>query len=375
MAKPEFPDDQGFLCSEPDVVFSLEDAEKMSHMVDACNEASQITAQRLEEIGESLPDGDEKTLFQSQLAEWLTKKQRSTAAKWPWSTTSLPTKEKADDVVVIDEDDPPTISEAVETEEVLTLESMYPKPSKPNNRDMRPEAISTIAQDLTDYCNEACKRGCDDFVWLGWSAEQFSHGNYQRLDRPRTGTHLYFISTKGARKMLPMMETVPDQHMGNFFRDIILTKWRVPRGDFPSVKGCYIYPSVAHYYTHESCTAKKGTILEHHCNDVWAQPGTRCRPDHPEDLVRKFYFYKSRGPPEKVLDSNGDCELRLPEAHERCRWLTEAPPGTPAQSLGWRPRHEGTVDSKWEPPPQCKNPVLVFSFWVWLPSFGASSDS
>ena len=119
-------------------------------------------------------------------------------------------------------------------------------------------------------------------------------------------------------------------HMGSTIKLKMLQDWS------NEINGGYIVPPIGGYYTHYSTTERTGRVLETHLQDRWAQPGTRRRDGHDDDLNRYICKVQKSGPENRVTN-----ELDLPAMHEKATWLTEAPPGTPEVSCGRRPRHRG----------------------------------
>ena len=66
----------------------------------------------------------------------------------------------------------------------------------------------------------------------------------------------------------------------------------------------------------------------------WAREGTRKRT--PAQFHRRLGEFTAFGPAVWLTE-----HIRLPEQFEELRWLTQAPPHTPPELLGWKPRHEG----------------------------------
>ena len=123
-------------------------------------------------------------------------------------------------------------------------------------------------------------------------------------------------------------------HMGSTLKLKWMLDWR------DCIHGGYIMPPIGGFYTHLSTTTT-GRILDTHLKDKWAQPGTRTRPDHPEDKVRRVCLVTEKGHANYVTEG-----LNLPELHDEAAWKTEAPPGTPREALGVRPRHLGVAHAK-----------------------------
>ena len=66
------------------------------------------------------------------------------------------------------------------------------------------------------------------------------------------------------------------------------------------------------------------------------------------DTHRWIAAFTEKGPPIWLTD-----EVKLPEQLRRLRWLTQAPPNTPAWQTGWRYYHEG---KSLEDKPQTEDP-------------------
>ena len=130
-----------------------------------------------------------------------------------------------------------------------------------------------------------------------------------------------------ARWLLERWIAPPDMHMGRFLHDVVGLQWQ------QHVGACYVWPPIGSFFTHTSQT-RPGAVLRSHFSSKWAQEGTRKRT--PAQLDRRLGEFTAFGPAVWLTE-----DIRLLEQLEELRWLTQAPPHTPPELLGWKPRHEG----------------------------------
>ena len=119
--------------------------------------------------------------------------------------------------------------------------------------------------------------------------------------------------------------------MGTFFARKLGYQWQ-------NRFGCaYVWPPIGGYFTHKSTTcstASQGRILEIHCEQRWRQAGTRKEND--DQTHRWIAGFTPTGPANWLGEA-----IHLPRDLVKLRWLTQAPPGTLKEQLGWRYFHEG----------------------------------
>ena len=328
-AKPEWPDDTGFLFAEPDTVFTEEQAKKLTeyfadYQVDMSRREKR---RRLEEMADNLNTTAERCEFQRLVEEWESEEASAAAAPWPAATSSYPEPSG-------ESSEPPRSASSSAASSggnaSIKVDSFVQRGTRVTWEDCKPENISQAAQDITDTCNEGHRRGLSDFQWLGWSAEQYTWGTKAR-NAPKCGTHLYYWSAAGARKALTFVNRWEDKHLAYLFREDILL------GLGGQIQGGFVRPPLGYYYTHPS-TTNPGKTLAHHVNDRCAQPGTRKRLGHIHDKDRTFHKYVRHGECPQI-----GAPLRLPQEHVKCRWITQIPPREfcGREVSGWQARHEG----------------------------------
>jgi hypothetical protein len=101
--------------------------------------------------------------------------------------------------------------------------------------------------------------------------------------------------------------------------------------------GCsYVWPPIGGFFTHPSTTVRKSEerVLQSHFDSEWAQEGTR-------KLIAAHHHRCILGFTESGTGQWLETvPVILPEDLPSCRWITCAPPGTPAWQCGWRSYHE-----------------------------------
>lgn len=194
-----------------------------------------------------------------------------------------------------------------------------------------PVEISDHLQDLQALFTRAARAGRGGFLWCGWNACQWTQTCKKiRTTSPSTGAQLSMMTAKCARELLPLWHQVPNMHMGSFFKFRMGLEWQ-------EKLGCsYVWPPIGGFFTHPSTTVGKSEarVLHSHFESKWAQEGTRAL--IPAHHHRWIVGFTEKGPAhwlEKV-------PVILPEDLPSCRWITCAPPGTPAWQCGWRSYHE-----------------------------------
>ena len=328
---PQWAPDTGFLFAEPDTVFTLEQANKLGEYFKDYGADMSLRAKmhRLEELAETMTTTAEREEYGRILEQWKDLQAQSSAAAWPSTSRSSSSAGESTE--------PPSGASHGESTEPpfwtfdkVNVSAWVQKGSKVKWEDLEPRKISEAAEDITDTVNYGCRLGFKHFQWLGWSAEQYTHHSHRVRKAPKSGSHLLFVSAEGARKMMGLVPRMPDKHLAYILKEEILTEFR------DIIKGGFVYPPLAYYYSHAS-TTNPGKFLSHHLDAGWAQPGTRRRPFVHTDIDRRFHRYE---PPPRPCPQVG-APLSLPAQSQECRWITQLPPGFDSDASGWGGRHEG----------------------------------
>ena len=106
---------------------------------------------------------------------------------------------------------------------------------------------------------------------------------------------------------------------------------------------CVKYPPIGGYFTNKSTACSSDTIeriLQTHFEHKWCQAGTRKEND--DQTHRWIAAFTPTGPANWLMKR----PVVWPRDLEKLRWLTQAPPGTLKDQLGWRYYHEGIPPSK-----------------------------
>ena len=324
MAHQSHAPDTTFIVSEPDFVFYKEDGEEyLSYL--SKEEAETQTLTRWEEMAEKLSPEAAKD-FRRELRVYLEAVKKDKNAPWP---KERPLVESDDDEVATSR----WTSELVDTGNGVV--EAFSRPQKPAASGFRPKDISDHLHDLQALMTAAARMGRDGFLWLGWNACQWQSGYKKKGVRttcPASGAQLTMITSACARKLLPKWRQERDTHMGTFFSQKLGLLWQEFLG------AAYVYPPIGGFFTHKSTTCsteKCERVLRDHFDHSWSQAGTRKEAKWQQH--RWICGFTERGSAKWL----GRGAVKLPAMLEPLRWKTQAPPGTPASSCGWRYYHEG----------------------------------
>ena len=205
---------------------------------------------------------------------------------------------------------------------------------------------SGFLMDVIDIANIAARKGCGDFIWLGWDASHWTGGieerpsNRIRQQSPTSGAHLSVMTTKGARYLMEKLKAglLPKGHMGHQFIHWLLNFQGTRALPNPDFGACYIVPPLGGYMSHPTTWMKdkKQAYLHSHWSAKWMQEGSRTEDFKGRSKTRKLVHYRIRGPCEDI------CMVNLPLL-ENDWWTTEAPESMPDYMRGVQSYHRPRV--------------------------------
>ena len=212
----------------------------------------------------------------------------------------------------------------------------HPLKRPPGKGDERP---TDYLVDLQAYATLAHRLGRGNLIWCGWNASHFKkRDKKKRTTHPSTGAQLLMVTTQGARLMLKEWLELPDSHMGGFIASYSLKNQE-------RVGCCYILRPIGGFFTHNTgCSGPSGVVLESLFGAEWSQEGTRPGPA-PNNRGRWLCAFTPKGHASRLHPE----PIMWPQGLEETYWVTEAPAGTPARSLGFLPHHAPEEAQQWRP--------------------------